>query len=113
MIVGNVASVLPTKNTSGNIISKVPDSWELNISYLSPLGSTVIIIGYPAVELQQISGLSWNLLHRHSCTKTQDLTKFLQCHGVRPAINFERHIWFDQAVEKEKLFTKVFSDRSI
>jgi hypothetical protein len=42
MIVRNIASVLSTKNTSGKIISKVSNSWELNISYLATLGCAVI-----------------------------------------------------------------------
>jgi hypothetical protein len=51
MIVRNTASVLSTKNTSDKIISKVSNSWELNISYLAMLGCAVIIIGHPSVEL--------------------------------------------------------------
>jgi hypothetical protein len=50
MIVRNITSV-PTKNTGGKIISKVSNSWELNVSYLAALGCAVIIIGHPSVEL--------------------------------------------------------------
>jgi hypothetical protein len=62
MIVRNITSVLPTKKTSGKIVSKVYNSWELNVSYLATLGYAVIIIGYPSVKLQQISGSVLNLL---------------------------------------------------
>jgi hypothetical protein len=62
MIVRDITSVLPTNNTSGKIVSKVSNSWELNISYLATLGYAVIIVGYPSVKLQQISGLVLNLL---------------------------------------------------
>jgi hypothetical protein len=51
MIVRNIASVLSTNNTSGKIVSKVSNSWELNISYLSTLGCAIVIIGHSSVEL--------------------------------------------------------------
>jgi hypothetical protein len=35
MIVRNIASVTPTKDTSCKIVSKVSNSWELNVSYLA------------------------------------------------------------------------------
>jgi hypothetical protein len=70
MIIRNITSVLPTKNTSGKIVSKVSNSWELNVPYLATLGCAVIIIGHPSVKLQQISGVVLNLLccPKHSNT---------------------------------------------
>jgi hypothetical protein len=62
MIVRNIASVPPTKNASGKIVSKISNSWELNVSYLAKLCYAVIIISYSSVELQQISGLLQHLL---------------------------------------------------
>jgi hypothetical protein len=57
MVVGDIASVPSTKNTSGKIVSKISNSWELNVSYLATLCCAVIIVSHSTVELQQISGL--------------------------------------------------------
>jgi hypothetical protein len=57
MIVEDIASVSSTKYTSGKIVSKISNSWELNVSYLATLCGAVIIVGYSSVEFQQISGL--------------------------------------------------------
>jgi hypothetical protein len=62
MIARDIASVPSTKNTNGKIVSKISNSWELNVSYLAMLCYAVIIISYSSVELQQISGLLQNLL---------------------------------------------------
>jgi hypothetical protein len=51
MIVGDIASVSSTKYTSGKIVSKISNIWELKISYLATLCGVVIIVGYPSVEL--------------------------------------------------------------
>jgi hypothetical protein len=64
MIIRDIASVPSTKNTSGKIVSKISNSWELNVSYLATLGYAVIIISYSSAELQQISGLLQHLLGR-------------------------------------------------
>jgi hypothetical protein len=37
MIIGDIASVPSTKNTSGKIVSKISNSWELNVPYLATL----------------------------------------------------------------------------
>jgi hypothetical protein len=41
MIVGDIASVPSTKYTSGKIVSKISNSWELNVSYLATLRGAV------------------------------------------------------------------------
>ena len=50
MIMRNVTSVLPTKNTRSKIVSKISNSRELNVPYLAALGCAVIIIGHPTVK---------------------------------------------------------------
>ena len=62
MIIRNITSVLPTKNTSSKIVSKISNGGELNVPYLAMLGYAVIVISHPSVEFQQISGAVSNLL---------------------------------------------------
>jgi hypothetical protein len=57
MIVGDISGIFSTKYTSCKIVSKISNSWELNVSYLATLCGAVIIIGHSSVKLQQISGV--------------------------------------------------------
>ena len=58
MVARNIASVLPTKNASSNVIGKILNGGELDVSYLATLNGATIIIGDPSIELQQIGRAS-------------------------------------------------------
>ena len=88
MIIRNITSVLPTKNASGKIISKISKSWELNVPYLPALSCAVIVICHTSVELQQISGSTLDLLHCPSHAYAYNAAKSFQWHGNRHTINF-------------------------
>jgi hypothetical protein len=44
MMIRNISNVLPTKNTSSKIISKISNGWELNIPYLAMLGDGAVMM---------------------------------------------------------------------
>ena len=91
MIIRDITCIIPTKNASSKIISKVSKSWELDVSYLPALSYAVIIICNTSIELQQISGLTLDLLHCPRHAYTYNAAKSFQQHGNRQIINSERN----------------------
>ena len=60
MIMRDITSVLPTKNTRSKVVNKISNSGELDVPYLAALCCAVIIIGHPAIKFQQLRGTPLN-----------------------------------------------------